>query len=118
MAQGFVAALFAASVVITGPSAPRAQAVPDSLNPCNLPGGKYVCDKAEKGTKWLYDNSGADTLVDGISETVDFSTDPLGYIANHMRGGSQALFNSFGEALTGKKVNPHPKSTPKIAGGN
>ncbi|MFF9157613.1 hypothetical protein ACF1AB_35940 [Streptomyces sp. NPDC014846] len=116
LSQGLATALIAVSAIVAGPTAGKAEAFGPSI--CDLPGGKYACKKADEGLKWMYDKSGADTLVDGASEAIDFATDPLGYMANHMRGGAQALFNSFGEELTGKKVKPRPKTTPKISGGN
>ncbi|MFD5079647.1 hypothetical protein [Streptomyces sp. NPDC058371] len=103
IAQGVIAAMFAASIVVVGPLAPKAEAIPDSLNPCNAPGGSYVCDKAEEGADWLYDKSGADSLVEGVSGVVDFATDPLGYMEQKLRSGTQGMFEAFGEALTGKK---------------
>lgn len=105
MAQGLVAAIFAASIVVAGPGAPEAQAIdaPGWLNPCNAPGGKTVCEKAEEGAKWLYDNSGADSVVEGVSEAVDFASDPLGYLEQKVRSGTESMFSAFGEELTGKK---------------
>ncbi|MET7489838.1 hypothetical protein [Streptomyces sp. NPDC005538] len=103
MAQGLVAAMFAASIVVAGPAAPEAQAIPGWSNPCNLPGGKTVCDKAEDGAKWLYDKSGADSVVDGVSGAVDFASDPLGYLEQKLRSGTKGMFSAFGEELAGKK---------------
>ncbi|MER5372588.1 hypothetical protein [Streptomyces sp. NPDC002553] len=107
MAQGLAAAMFAASLVVTAPAAPQAQAL--SFNPCNAPGGKWVCDKAEAGAKWLYDNSGA-----------DFASDPLGYMEQKLRSGTKGMFAAFGEELTGKKStapkngkSPAPAETGK-----
>ncbi|MFJ9580671.1 hypothetical protein ACIRQF_30310 [Streptomyces sp. NPDC101191] len=118
MAQGLVAAMFAASLVVTGPAAPKAQAI--SFNPCNAPGGKWVCDKAEAGAKWLYDNSGADSVVDGVSAAADFASDPLGYMEQKLRAGTKGMFSAFGEELTGKKPaapkngkSPAPAETGK-----
>ncbi|MEU5193726.1 hypothetical protein AB0G86_06630 [Streptomyces scabiei] len=112
MAQGIVAAMLAASIVVAGPAAPQAHAkvgVPGFLNPCNAPGGKYVCEKAEEGAKWLYDKSGADSVVEGVSGAVDFATDPLGYLEQKLRSGTQGMFSAFGEELTGKKPSPPKK---------
>lgn len=103
MAQGLVAAMFAASIVVVGPSAPKAQAIPSGLNPCNAPGGKYVCDKAKQGAEWLYNESGAASVVDAAGQTADFATDPLGYIEQKLSDGTKGMFEAFGEELTGKK---------------
>lgn len=108
MAQGLVAAMFAASIIVAGPVAPQAHA-DISLNPCNAPGGKYVCDKAEEGAKWLYDKSGADSVVDGVSGAVDFASDPLGYLEQKLRSGTKGMFSAFGEELTGKKPSEPKK---------
>lgn len=104
-AQVLVAAMFAVSLVVAGPAAPKAHALPGPgwLNPCNAPGGKTVCDKAEQGAKWLYDKSGADSVVDGVSSAVDFASDPLGYLEQKLRSGTKGMFAAFGEELTGKK---------------
>ncbi|MFF1678365.1 hypothetical protein ACFVYG_20290 [Streptomyces sp. NPDC058256] len=103
MARGLIAAMFAAAIVVVGPSSPRAEADPGWLNPCNAPGGSYVCDKAEEGAEWLYDKSGTGSLVEGVSEAIDFGTDPLGYMEQKLRSGTQGMFEAFGEELTGKK---------------
>ncbi|MFB6984523.1 hypothetical protein [Streptomyces sp. NPDC056304] len=119
MVQGIVAAMVASSIVVAGPAAPQAHAgVSNSVNPCNAPGGKWVCDKAEKGTKWLYDKSGAESVVEGASAAVDFATDPLGYFESKLRSGTRKMFESFGEKLTGKKTEDDetPAANPK--GGN
>ncbi|MFE5406197.1 hypothetical protein ACFQ9Z_33520 [Streptomyces sp. NPDC056580] len=110
IAQPMLAALFAACLAVAGPAAPKARADGGlgSLSPCNLPGGKLVCDTADKGTKWLYDKSGADTVVDTASGAIDFATDPLGYLEQKLRAGTQGIFSAFGEELTGKKP-PSPK---------
>ncbi|MER7194808.1 hypothetical protein [Streptomyces flaveolus] len=107
--QGIVAVLFAASMVVAGPAAPEAQALdaPGWLNPCNLPGGAPVCKKADEGAMWLYDKSGADSVVSGVSEAVDFASDPLGYLEQKLRSGTQGMFSAFGEELTGTKP-PEP----------
>jgi hypothetical protein len=105
-AQGLVAAMFAASIVVAGPAAPQAHAdveVPGWLNPCNVPGGKAVCEKAEEGAKLLYDKSGADSVVEGVSAAVDFASDPLGYLEQKLRSGTKGMFSAFGEELTGEK---------------
>ncbi|MFF8618640.1 hypothetical protein [Streptomyces sp. NPDC015350] len=103
LAQGLVAVMFAASLVVAGPAAPKAHAIPGWANPCNLPGGKTVCKKAADGAKWLYDKSGADSLVEGMSEAIDFASDPLGYMEQKVRSGAKGMFSAFGEELTGKK---------------
>jgi hypothetical protein len=115
IAQGVVTALFAASLFVAGPAAPKAHAGPGWLNPCNAPGGKAVCDKAEQGAKWLYDNSGADSIVDGVSGAVDFASDPLGYLEQKLRAGTKGMFEAFGEELTGKKP-ADPKDDKKGKG--
>ncbi|MEU9415935.1 hypothetical protein [Streptomyces sp. NPDC048272] len=103
-AQALVTAILAASVLVAGPAAPQARAdVPDWANPCNAPGGKYVCDKAKKGAKWIYENTGAENVVDGVSAAVDFASDPFGYIEGKLRSGTKGMFDAFGEELTGKK---------------
>ncbi|MFE9250840.1 hypothetical protein [Streptomyces sp. NPDC007088] len=103
--QVLVAALFAVSLIFAGPAAPKAQALPGPgwLNPCNAPGGKTVCDKAEQGAKWLYDKSGADSVVNDVNSAVDFASDPLGYLEQKLRSGTKGMFAAFGEELTGKK---------------
>ncbi|MFF2205994.1 hypothetical protein [Streptomyces sp. NPDC058145] len=115
VAQSMVAALFAACLAVAGPAALKAQADDGlgSLSPCNLPGGKFVCDTADKGSKWLYDKSGADTVVDTASGAIDFATDPLGYLEQKLRSGTKGMFSAFGEELTGKKP-----SSPKNGKGN
>ncbi|OEJ22993.1 hypothetical protein AR457_37975 [Streptomyces agglomeratus] len=120
MAQGLVAAMFAASLVVAGPAVPEARADVDDpslswLNPCNTPGGKMVCEKAEEGAKWLYDKSGADSVVEGVSETVDFASDPLGHLEQKLRSGAKGMFLAFGEELTGKKPS-EPKNDKKGEG--
>ncbi|MFD4243707.1 hypothetical protein ACFWP3_19230 [Streptomyces sp. NPDC058525] len=112
-AQALVTAMLAASVVVAGPAVPQARAVevPGWVNPCNAPGGKYLCDKAKKGGIWLYENTGAKGVVDGVSSAVDFASDPFGYIEGKVRSGTKGMFDAFGEELTGKKP-----SAP--AGGN
>jgi hypothetical protein len=116
MAQGLVAAMFAASLVVAGPAALKAHAIPGWANPCNLPGGKLACKKAESGAKWLYDKSGADSVVDGVSEAVDFASDPLGYMEQKLRAGTKGMFSAFGEELTGKKVGEPEKGKKKSKG--
>jgi hypothetical protein len=106
LAEGVAVVLFTVSLAIAGPAAPRAHAdvgVPGWLNPCNAPGGKAVCDKAEEGAKWLYDKSGADSVVAGVGQAADFASDPLGYLEQKLRAGSKGMFSAFGEELTGKK---------------
>ncbi|MFF3957500.1 hypothetical protein ACFYY1_30445 [Streptomyces sp. NPDC001890] len=118
VAQGVVAAMFAASIVVAGPAAPQAHAdvdVPGWLNPCNAPGGKTVCKKAEEGAKWLYDKSGTESLVEGVSTAVDFASDPLGYLEQKIRSGTKGMFSAFGEELTGKKPDA-PKNGKKGKG--
>ncbi|MDI9889481.1 hypothetical protein QMZ92_35570 [Streptomyces sp. HNM0645] len=115
MAQGVVAAMFAVSIVVAGPAAPKAHAdndLPVWLNPCNAPGGKMVCEKADEGAKWLYDKSGADSVVEGVSEAIDFASDPLGYLEQKLRSGTKSMFGAFGEELTGKKPTA-PKNGKK-----
>jgi hypothetical protein len=114
-AQVLVAALFTASIVVAGPAAPKAAAGPGSwLNPCNAPGGSYVCDKAEKGAKYLYDKSGADSVVNSVKGAADFATDPFGYIEDKIQGGTQQLFQAFGQELTGKNPeSPSPTDAPQ-----
>ncbi|WP_331726237.1 hypothetical protein [Streptomyces sp. NBC_00470] len=97
VAQGLVTALFAISLVTAGPAAPQAQALP---NPCNLPGGKYVCGAAKAGANLI---DSADNIASGVSHAVDFASDPFGYIEQKVRAGAQKLFTAFGEELTGKK---------------
>ncbi|MGZ2358456.1 hypothetical protein LRE75_17420 [Streptomyces sp. 372A] len=112
LAQGLVAALFSACLVVAGPAAPKAHAGlpdPDWLNPCNLPGGKTVCKKASDGAKWLYDKSGADSIVDGVGSAIDFASDPLGYMEQKLRAGAEGMFGAFGEELTGKNPNAPQK---------
>jgi len=113
IAQSMVAALFTACLAVAGPAAPKAQADDGLglLSPCNLPGGKLVCDTAEKGSKWL--KSGADTVVDTASGAIDFATDPLGYLEEKLRSGTRGMFSAFGEELTGKQP-----SSPKNGKGN
>ncbi|MFI5864601.1 hypothetical protein [Streptomyces sp. NPDC051546] len=101
--------MFAASLVVAGPAAPEAHAVPGWANPCNLPGGKTVCKKATDGAKWLYDKSGADSLVEGVGEAIDFASDPLGYMEQKVRAGTKSMFGAFGEELTGKNPNEPKK---------
>ncbi|WP_327411249.1 hypothetical protein OG458_41675 (plasmid) [Streptomyces sp. NBC_01281] len=105
LAQAVAVLVFAAAAAVAGPAVPEAQALdtPGWLNPCNVPGGKTVCDKAEEGAKWLYDKSGADSLVDGVGAAVDFASDPLGYLEQKLRSGTKEMFGAFGEELTGKK---------------
>ncbi|MET8816160.1 hypothetical protein ABZW47_29690 [Streptomyces sp. NPDC004549] len=102
-----VAAIFAATFIIAAPAAPKAHALPDpswfNPIPCNSPGGKWVCDKAKEGAKWLYDKSGADSVVDSVSSATDFAADPLGYLEQKLRSGTKGMFAAFGEELTGKK---------------
>ncbi|RNG32190.1 hypothetical protein [Streptomyces botrytidirepellens] len=112
IAQGLVAAMFAASIVVASPAAPKAQAAPGWVNPCNLPGGKTVCNKAKEGAKWAYDKSGADYVVDRVNETIDFASDPLGYMEQKLRSGTKGMFSAFGEELTGKKPS-EPKKGKK-----
>ncbi|MFJ5819390.1 hypothetical protein ACIQGT_36690 [Streptomyces sp. NPDC093108] len=117
VAQTLAATMLAASIIAVGPAVPIAQAsdVLDRLNPCNAPGGRAVCDKAKKGAEWLYDKSGADSLVEGVSGAVDFATDPLGYLESKLRSGTKEMFSVFGQELTGKKpssVNGGTESEP------
>lgn len=102
VAQVLVTAVFAGSLVVAGQAAPEAHADPGPgswLNPCNAPGGKWVCDKAADGAKWVYDKSGADSFV----EAVDFGSDPLGYLEQKVRAGTEGFFDAFGEELIGKR---------------
>lgn len=115
MAQGLVAAMFATSLVVAGPAAPKAHAIPGWVNPCNLPGGKTVCDKASDGAKWLYDKSGTDSIVEGVGEAIDFASDPLGYLEQKLRSGTKSMFGAFGQELTGKDPNA-PKKGKKGKG--
>lgn len=121
MAQGLAAALFAGSVVVAGPAVSQAQAappVPDWLNPCNAPGGKVACDKAEKGARWIVENSGAIGAVETVTTAVDFATDPLGYLEGKLRAGTKGMFDAFGEQLTGKKPSePGKKPDAEPEGG-
>ncbi|MEV4872835.1 hypothetical protein [Streptomyces syringium] len=110
IAQGLVTVMFTASLVVAGPPASKAHAFP---NPCNAPGGKWVCKKAKDGAKWLYDKSGADSVVDGVTEAVDFASDPLGYLEEKLRSGTKGMFAAFGEELTGK--NPADPKNGKTA---
>ncbi|MFE0774142.1 hypothetical protein [Streptomyces sp. NPDC058861] len=118
-------AMLAVSVLLAGPAVPQARAdvkVPGWVNPCNAPGGKYLCDKAKKGGEWLYENSGAKGLVDGVGSVVDFGSDPFGYIEGKLRGGTKGMFEAFGEELTGKKSSAtaggdKPKKDEKVKGG-
>lgn len=103
LAQGLIATLFAASIVVASPGIPKAHAIPGWVNPCNLPGGKTVCDKASEGVNWIYDKSGADSVVEGVSDAIDFASDPLGYMEQKLRAGTEGMFSAFGEELTGKK---------------
>lgn len=107
-AQVLVTALFAASVIVAGPAAPKAHAFP---NPCNAPGGRYVCGKAAEGAALVLDNS----VTGSITDAVDFATDPLGYLEQKIRSGTEGMFSSFGEALTGKKPSA-PKDNKKDDG--
>ncbi|MFH0246079.1 hypothetical protein ACGRHY_27515 [Streptomyces sp. HK10] len=121
MAQGIAAAVFAASIVVAGPAAPQAHAdvkIPGWINPCNLPGGKTACKKAEEGAKWIYDKSGADSVVEGVSEAVDFASDPLGYLEQKLRSGTKSMFGAFGEELTGKNPNEPKKGKAKKGKGD
>ncbi|MEV6676279.1 hypothetical protein AB0N09_05335 [Streptomyces erythrochromogenes] len=114
-AQVLITAMLAASVVVAGPAAPQARAadVPDWVNPCNAPGGKYLCDKAKEGATWIYENSGAKGVVDGVSSAVDFASDPFGYIEGKLRSGTKGMFDAFGEELTGKKPSDPAGDKPK-----
>ncbi|MFD7954261.1 hypothetical protein ACFV4X_12270 [Streptomyces ardesiacus] len=118
VAQGLVAAMFASLLVVAGPAAPKAQAIPGWANPCNLPGGKTVCDKVEDGAKWVYDKSGADSLVEGVGEAIDFASDPLGYMEQKLRAGTKSMFGAFGEELTGKNPNEPKKGKAKKGKGD
>ncbi|MEU6070537.1 hypothetical protein ABZ864_40385 [Streptomyces sp. NPDC047082] len=117
LGHALVAVVVAASAFIVGPSAPEAQAAP---NPCNLPGGKYLCKKALDGVVWADKNvpglheagSAVGSAIDTASDVADFATDPLGYIEGKLRGGTKALFEAFGEELTGKKPGA-PKKIQK-----
>ncbi|MYS33650.1 hypothetical protein K388_05992 [Streptomyces sp. KhCrAH-43] len=113
LAQGLVAAMFASLLVVAGPAAPKAQAIP---NPCNMPGGRTVCEKVEDGAKWLYDKSGADSVVEGVTEAIDFASDPLGYLEQKLRSGTKSMFGAFGEELTGKNPNEPKKKPKKVEG--
>ncbi|MGW8989039.1 hypothetical protein ACWGRF_03765 [Streptomyces zhihengii] len=108
--RALVPALLAASVVVAGPAAPQAQAF--SIL-CNAPGGTYMCDKAAAGAKWLYENSGAKGVVDGVSSVVDFASDPFGYIEGKLRNGTKGMFDAFGEELTGKESSVPADDKPE-----
>jgi hypothetical protein len=88
------------SALVVGPSAPRAHAAP---NPCNLPGGDYLCKKAVEGTIWLDENTPLFDTARKVDSAIDFATDPLGYMENKLRGGTKGMFEAFGEELTGRK---------------
>ncbi|MFE8941147.1 hypothetical protein ACFYNX_27195 [Streptomyces sp. NPDC007872] len=124
-AQALVTVMLAISAVVAGPAAPQARAdvtVPDWANPCNAPGGKYLCDKAKEGAEWLYENSGAKSLANGVGSVADFTSDPFGYIEGKLRGGTKGMFEAFGEELTGKKPSvpadggEKPKKADKVKG--
>lgn len=118
VAYGLVTAVFASLLVVAGPAAPKAQAVPGLPNPCNLPGGKTVCGKVEDGAEWLYDKSGADSVVGGVSAAIDFASDPLGYLEQKLRHGTKSMFGAFGEELTGENPNEPQKGKGKKGKGN
>jgi hypothetical protein len=109
--------MFAASIVVAGPAAAQAQALdaPGFLNPCNAPGGKTVCEKAAEGAKWLYEKSGTESVVEGVTEAVDFASDPLAYLEQKLRSGTKGMFSAFGEELTGRKPSA-PKNGTKGSG--
>src|SRR5690348_63629 len=108
-----LALLLSMAMVLLGPATQKATAGPgDWLNPCNVPSARYVCDKAEQGAKYLYDKSGAHSIVDGVTSAVDFASDPFGYIEDKLAGAAAGLFQSFGEELTGK-----PADDPSSGGG-
>jgi hypothetical protein len=104
-----VAITLAASAFVVGPSAPKAQALP---NPCNLPGGKYLCDKAVDGVIWADKNTAIFDAARTVNSVADFATDPFGYIEGKLRGGTKGMFEAFGEELTGKKASA-PKKLQK-----
>ncbi|MGW3387333.1 hypothetical protein [Streptomyces cinereoruber] len=118
VAQGLVAAMFASLLVVAGPAAPKAQAIPGWANPCNLPGGKTVCDKAEDGARWLAENTGALSVAENVGAAVDFATDPLGYLEQKLRSGAKSMFGAFGEELTGKNPNDPKKDKAKQGKGD
>lgn len=120
LGPALVAIVLAASAFVVGPSAPEAQAVP---NPCNLPGGEYLCKKAVQGTVWLDENTPlfdvarkVDSAADAVSSAADFASDPFGYIESKVRGGTKGMFSAFGEELTGKKVDEPKKDEKKSKG--
>ncbi|MER5891208.1 hypothetical protein ABT160_46000 [Streptomyces sp. NPDC001941] len=106
LAPVLAAVVFATVFVVAGPNPPRAEALP---NPCNLSGGRAICGKVEEGAKWLYEKSGTGSLVEGVSEAVDFASDPLGYMEQKLRQGTKSMFGAFGEELTGKNPNESEK---------
>ena len=116
MAQGVVASMFAAFLVVVGPATTTAQAAP---NPCNLPGGHYVCKKAVDGAEWIDENvpgvheagEAIDSAIDTAGSVVDFASDPLGYLEGKLRDGTKGMFSAFGEERTGKK----PSAPKRIA---
>lgn len=117
LGPALVAIALTVSALIVGPSAPKAHAVP---NPCNLPGGEYLCKKAAEGTVWLDENTPifdaarkVDSAVDTVSSAADFASDPLGYMENKLRGGTKGMFEAFGEELTGKKPSAPKDSKGK-----
>lgn len=116
VARVVVAAMVAALAAVAGPVTPKAEAA--DLNPCNLPGGKQVCDTVEKGAKLVYEGSGAKSLVEGVEGAMDFASDPLGYIEQKLRRGTQGMFEAFGEALTGKKPPTPAEEKSKKTGGD
>ncbi|WP_331732840.1 hypothetical protein OG613_48760 (plasmid) [Streptomyces sp. NBC_00015] len=119
LGPALVAIVLTASAFVVGPSAPEAQALP---NPCNLPGGEYLCKKAVQGTIWLDENTPlldaarkVDSAADAVSSAADFASDPFGYIEAKVRGGTQGMFDAFGEELTGKRPSA-PKNGVKGKG--
>jgi len=117
LSQVLAAAVFSTLLLIAWPVAPAAHA--DGYNPCDLPGGAYVCQKVEQGSKSLYENSGAKAVVDSASSAVDFATDPLGYIEDKLRNGTKGMFQAFGQELIGQDRGTSEDSpTGKSVGGD
>ncbi|WP_440580935.1 hypothetical protein [Streptomyces sp. PT19] len=88
------------ATTVVGPAASQAKALP---NPCNLPGGKYVCKKAAQGVIWADENTAVLDAAKSIDSAIDFASDPLGYLEVKLRSGTKGMFSAFGEELTGKK---------------
>ncbi|MET8676082.1 hypothetical protein ABZW18_00355 [Streptomyces sp. NPDC004647] len=110
VARAVVAALFSTGLVVAPPSAPEAHA---AWSPCSLPGGATVCPLVKKGedlvkkgadgvVKFSKDYTAVDEVGGAVNGAVDFASDPLGYIEQKLRTGTQGLFEAFGEELTGK----------------